>query len=73
MDEFKREFFRIYDRKMASGQLTFSHLGISKEDFTRMCIDEEFCFSEEQVAGLCKSMKLTEEEAARLQGCLRKC
>lgn len=34
---FKQLFFRIYDRKIASGEITFSRSGIKKDDFTRLC------------------------------------
>ncbi|QIB69527.1 hypothetical protein Ami103574_09375 [Aminipila butyrica] len=72
MSDFKREFFRIYDKKIASGQLTFSQLGISKADFTSLCTEEEFSFSEEKLAGLCRGMKLDQEEEARLRNSVKK-
>ena len=39
---FKNLFFRYYDRKIADGTITFSKLGITKTDFTRLCVEEDF-------------------------------
>lgn len=66
MKNFKIEFFKLYDRKIASGEIKFSELGISKEDFTALCTDPEFKFSEEKVKDLCLKMKLNEEETKDL-------
>ena len=52
---FKNLFFRYYDRKIADGTITFSKLGITKTDFTRLCVE-------------CNLMKLTEEEETELFG-----
>ena len=46
---FKQLFFRIYDRKIMSGEITFSQSGIRKDDFTRLCTEEDFVFSEENL------------------------
>ena len=59
---FKQEFFKIYDRKIASGEVTFSKSGITKNDFTRICIEPDFVFSDEALKKICVSMKLNEEE-----------
>ena len=32
---FKSVFFRLYDKKIASGEVTFSQLNLSKTDFIR--------------------------------------
>nr|WP_315019448.1 hypothetical protein [uncultured Aminipila sp.] len=66
MNNFRIEFFRLYDRKIASGELKFSELGISKDDFTRLCTDTQFTFTEENVKDLCVKMKLTQEEIEKL-------
>ncbi len=59
-------FFRIYDRKIASGEITFSQTGMKKEDFTRLCTDKTYVFSREEILRLSKTMALTEEEEASL-------
>lgn len=66
MNKFAIHFFRLYDRKIASGEIRFSELGISKDDFTRLCTDSEFIFSEEKVKDLCIRMKLTNSETKLL-------
>lgn len=66
MNNFRMEFFRLYDRKIASGELKFSELGISKDDFTRLCTDSEFTLTEEKVKDLCIKMKLNQEEIEKL-------
>ena len=35
---FKTLFFRYYDRKIADGTITFSRMGMSKNDFTKLCM-----------------------------------
>ena len=59
---FKRLFFRYYDRKIADGTITFSQLGITKMDFTRLCLEEGCFLDEDTLIKICKTMKLTEEE-----------
>lgn len=59
---FSTIFFRLYDRKLQSGEITFKETGISKNDFTKLCTDKTFVPSEETIDRLCKTMKLTEEE-----------
>ncbi len=66
MNKFAIEFFKLYDRKIASGEIRFSELGISKDDFTRLCTDSEFTVSKEKAIDLCNKMKLTKEEGERL-------
>ncbi len=66
MNNFRTEFFRLYDKKTASGELKFSDLGISKDDFTRLCTDSEFILTEEKIKDLCITMKLTQEEIQKL-------
>lgn len=65
-NSFKSVFFRLYDRKILDGTITFSQLGISKMDFTRLCTEEDFSFEEETILRLSKIMKLTEEEEEEL-------
>lgn len=65
---FAAVFFRLYDKKIASGEITFSRTGISKSDFTTLCTDSSFVFPEEEIRMICKTMKLSDEEAAMLLG-----
>ena len=39
---FRVLFFRYYDRKIADGTITFSQVGISKNDFTKLCTEADF-------------------------------
>ena len=64
-DTFAVEFFRIYDRKIMNGEITFSQTGISKEDFSRLCIDREFVFDRDKLAMICEKMRMSEEETER--------
>ncbi len=63
---FKALFFRYYDRKIADGSITFSRLGISKSDFTKLCTEDGFVFDEETLVRICEVMQLTEDERAGL-------
>ncbi len=63
---FKILFFRYYDRKIADGTITFSQLGMSKSDFTKLCTEPDFVPDAETVERICRAMKLTEEEKAAL-------
>ena len=59
-------FFRIYDRKIASGEITFRQTGMSKENFTRICTDKTFVPPRAELERLCGAMKLTDEESQQL-------
>ena len=59
-------FFRLYDRKISDGTITFSQLGISKTDFTRLCTEENFAFDKETILRISKIMKLSGEEEEEL-------
>lgn len=63
---FRVLFFRHYDRKIADGTVTFSQIGISKNDFTRLCTEADFVPNMESVERACRAMKLTEEETAAM-------
>lgn len=63
---FKQVFFRIYDRKIGSGEISFSQTGIKKDDFTRLCTEEGFVFDEETLQKISQTMKLSEEEKKAL-------
>lgn len=66
MGTFVQEFFAVYDRKTALGEIKFNQIGITKEDFTKLCTDENFRFGREKLADICAKMKLTEEETNAL-------
>ncbi|MEA4922778.1 MAG: hypothetical protein VB031_05345 [Eubacteriaceae bacterium] len=55
-------FFRLYDRKLQAGEITFKEIGISKNDFTKLCTDKTFVPERETVERLCETMKLAEKE-----------
>lgn len=65
-ESFAAIFFRLYDRKISSGEITFGELHMDKNHFTNMCTDRTFVPPMTEVEKLCVSMKLTEEEAAML-------
>lgn len=67
---FKQAFFRIYDRKITSGEISFSQTGIRKNDFTRLCTEDGFVFDQETLERISATMKLTEDEKAMLFGAL---
>ena len=67
MDQiFSVVFFRLYDRKLQSGEITFKETEISKAHFTKICTDRTFVPPQESVERLCITMKLTDEEAEML-------
>ncbi|MCI8647058.1 MAG: hypothetical protein HFE76_09815 [Firmicutes bacterium] len=59
-------FFRIYDRKIASGELTFAQTGMKKEDFTMICTDKSFVPPAGEIRRLCEAMKLTGAEREQM-------
>ena len=59
---FKQCFFRIYDKKIASGEITFSQSGISKAAFTALCTEPDFVFDVETLDKLKTTMNLTDEQ-----------
>lgn len=63
---FKQLFFRIYDRKIASGEITFSRSGISKADFTRLCTEDGFVLEREALKLIGEKMSLEAEELMEL-------
>ena len=60
-------FFRYYDRKISDGTVTFSQVGIGKNDFTRLCTEADFIPDSETVERICQNLRLTDEEAAELK------
>lgn len=67
---FAAAFFRIYDRKINSGEITFSRIGMSKNSFTRLCTDPGFILPEEELEHLIITMKMSDEEAELLRNYL---
>lgn len=65
-ETFARNLFRLYDSKIASGELTFVESGISRDSFTRICVDTSFVFPEEEIQRFCEKAKLTDEQAESL-------
>lgn len=63
---FARIFFRIYDRKIAGGELTFAQMGMKKEDFTKLCTDKNFVPPAAEIRRLCEAMNLTEAEREQM-------
>ena len=64
---FKTFFFRLYDRKIAEGSIAFSQIGMSKNDFTKLCTEPDFVPDIETIERVCLAMRLTEEEEALLR------
>ena len=63
---FKQLFFRYYDKKVTSGEISFSRTGIRKDEFTRLCTEEDFVFDRQTLEQICTRMNLTEEETQEL-------
>lgn len=63
---FKALFFRYYDRKIADGTTTFSKIGMSKSDFTKLCTEADFVPDRETLERVCDAMKLTADERDEL-------
>lgn len=66
MATFAQEFMKIYDRKIASGEITFSRSGITAGDFTALCMNGEYVIPQERLQVIFERMNLTEEERERL-------
>lgn len=64
---FKQCFFRIYDKKIASGEITFSRTGISKDQFTALCTEPDFTFDAAMLDKLKETMNLSEEQLDMLK------
>lgn len=62
METFGQKFMKIYDRKILSGETTFSQPGIDRNDFTHLCIDGSYVFSLEALDKIRDKMPLTDEE-----------
>lgn len=67
METFAQKFLKLYDRKILSGETTFSRSGINGNDFTRMCIDINYVISREALEKIREKMPLTDEEFELLE------
>lgn len=67
MGTFAQEFMKIYDRKIASGEITFSRSGITGGDFTALCINPSYVIPEDRLKIIFEKMSLTDEEQDRLR------
>lgn len=67
MATFAQEFMKIYDRKIQSGEITFSRSGITAGDFTALCINPDYVIPADRLAVIFEKMGLTEEEKDRLR------
>lgn len=65
-EKFASLLLKIYDKKMMSGEITFSRSGITKEDFTNLCMNGDFVLSYEKTEHICECMNITGEERERL-------
>lgn len=63
---FVQLFLRIYDRKINSGEITFFTSGIDKNDFTNLCMNENFVFKKEDLDRICDKMNIIGEEKNNL-------
>lgn len=69
--KFPAMFFRIYDRKTASGEITFSRIGISKSAFTALCQNEKIDMTADELSSVLAKMNLSEEETEKLLSAYR--
>lgn len=59
---FAAAFMRIYDKKIMSGEITFSQLKMDKSLFNNICIVPDFLLPKEETERLCDVMKVSDEE-----------
>ena len=65
-EEFCRVFFKFYDKKTASGEVSFLRSGFNKAEFVAMCSGIDFEITEEKAIDYCEKLKLNEEESLEL-------
>ncbi len=65
-EKFAKILLKIYDKKMMNGEITFSRSGITKEDFTNLCMNGDFVLSREKTAHICECMNIQGEEREKL-------
>lgn len=59
---FAAAFMRIYDKKIASGEISFNQLKMDKSLFNNICIIPDFILPIEETERLCDIMKVSESE-----------
>lgn len=59
----KTIFFRLYDRKIASGEIGFNNLKMDKDAFICLSTNQDPEMSRDDIISLCVNMRLTQEEA----------
>ena len=59
---FSIEFFKIYDKKINSGEVSYRESGIQINDFNQLCILPDYVMPEENLEVVCEKMKLSDEE-----------
>ena len=62
MGTFAQEFMKIYDRKIQSGEITFSRSGITAGDFTALCINGDYVIPPERLEVIFEKMDLSREQ-----------
>ena len=63
---FAAAFMRIYDKKIMSGEITFSELKMDKSLFNNICIVQGFVLPKEETERLCNLMKVSDDERSLL-------
>ena len=63
---FRLAFFRAYDPKISSGEITFADIKMSKDDFITLCTDKEFLPTREKAIDMAVSLKMTEAQAIEM-------
>ena len=53
-------------KRIASGEVTFSQLNLSKTDFIRLCTEDNFVLERETILKISSAMNLTDEEEREL-------
>ena len=59
-------FFRLYDRKIASGEIGFNNLKMDKDAFICLSTAQDPEMSRKDIIDLCVNMKLSKDEAAQM-------
>ena len=63
---FRSCFFRIYDRKIASGEIGFNTIKMDKDAFICLSTAQDPEMSRDDILDLCINMKLTKDEAIQM-------
>ena len=65
--KFAAALMRIYDRKIRSGEITFFSSGITKMDFTNMCVNGDYVIPDERLEIVFEKMQLSIDEIEMLR------